>query len=50
MQIIGLVHAFQLPEMASRVSLVPFGDEAVPALRRYAERLKGELKAEGFAG
>ena len=50
LQIIGLVHAFQLPEMASRVSLVPFGDEAVPALRRYAERLKGELKAEGFAG
>jgi hypothetical protein len=48
LQIIGLVHAFQLPEMASRVSLLPFGDDPAPALRRYAERLKGELEAEGF--
>ncbi len=49
LQIIGLVHAIQLPEMASQIRLVPFGDEPAPALHDYAERLKIELLGEGFA-
>ncbi|HLQ36075.1 MAG TPA: hypothetical protein VK457_25580 [Chloroflexota bacterium] len=49
LQIIGLVHAFQLPEMACRLSLIPFEDLPTPALRVYADRLRKELEAEGFA-
>jgi hypothetical protein len=49
LRIVGLVHAHQLPEMASRVELVPFGDEPQPALHDYASLLKAELEKEGFA-
>jgi hypothetical protein len=48
-RIIGLVHAYQLPEMASRVQLVGFGDEPPPALDEYAGMLRKELVIEGFA-
>ena len=47
-QVIGLVHADQLPEMASRIRILSFEDELHPALREYAELLRQELNAEGF--
>jgi hypothetical protein len=49
LQIVGLVHAFQLPEMASRLTLVPFRDRPTAALAEYAKLLRGQLEAEGFA-
>jgi hypothetical protein len=48
LQVIGLVHVYQLPEMACKVSVVAFGDEPVPALSEYADLLGEELGAEGF--
>ncbi|MFI5266801.1 MAG: hypothetical protein ACHQ7M_05420 [Chloroflexota bacterium] len=48
LRIIGLVHAFQLPEMACRVELVSFDDEPAPALQEYADMLRKELATEGF--
>ena len=47
-RIIGLVHAYQLPEMACRVELLSFDDEPHAALRTYADGLLGELQTEGF--
>jgi hypothetical protein len=50
LQIVGLVHAFQLPEMACRVELVAFDDEPAPAaVHEYAALLRQELEPEGFA-
>ena len=49
LQIIGLVHAFQLPEMACRVELTPFDGAPSQALRDYAVLLRKELEAEDFA-
>lgn len=48
LQIVGLIHAYQLPEMASRVELVAFGDEPLAALDTYAQLLRAELEREGF--
>lgn len=47
-RIIGLVHAYQLPEMASRVELLAFEDQPLPALEQYAEALRAQLRAEDF--
>jgi hypothetical protein len=49
LRIIGLVRAYQLPEMASRIELIPFADEVTPPLREYAGALRYELEKEGFA-
>ncbi len=49
LRIIGLIHAHQLPEMASRIELIPFGDQPTPPLHDYAGALKQELEREGFA-
>jgi len=49
LRIVGLVHAFQLPEMACRVELLSFDDEPAPALGEYADMLRKELATEGFA-
>ena len=49
LQIVGLVHAFQLPEMACRVELVSFDDDPPPAVQEYAALLRQELEPEGFA-
>lgn len=49
LQIIGLVRAYQLPEMASRIELTPFGDKPQPPLQEYAALLHAELEKEGFA-
>ena len=49
LQIVGLVHAFQLPEMASRLTLVAFDDEPAAGLLTYAGLLRQELETEGFA-
>jgi len=53
MQVIGLVQVFKLPEMASRVEVVAFDDQAPDesgqALRRYVGLLRAELEREGFA-
>jgi len=48
LQVIGLVHVYQLPEMACKVSVVPFDDEPAPPLTEYADLLGEELGAEGF--
>ena len=48
-RIVGLVKAYQLPEMACRVELRGFGDGQHPALDEYAGLLRQELEAEGFA-
>jgi hypothetical protein len=48
-RIVGLVHAFQLPEMASRLTVIPFEDEPPPALNRFVDLLRGQLESEGFA-
>ena len=48
-RVIGLAHAFQLPEMACRVTVMPFHDEPLPELAGYAEALGRELEQEGFA-
>jgi hypothetical protein len=47
-RVIGLVHAFQLPEMACRVTITPFAGEPTPALLAYAGQLRAELEQEGF--
>jgi hypothetical protein len=49
LRIVALVHAFQLPEMASQVELVSFEDTLAPALREYADMLRQVLETEGFA-
>lgn len=48
LQVIGLVHVFQLPEMACKVSVVAFDDEPAAALSEYADLLGEQLGAEGF--
>jgi hypothetical protein len=50
LQVIGLIHAYQLPEMASRVEAVPFDTSADQApLATYVALLRAELTAQGFA-
>ena len=50
LQVIGLIHAYQLPEMASRVEAIPFDVSADQApLQAYVALLAGELTAQGFA-
>jgi len=48
LQVIGLVHIFQLPEMACRLTVVPFADEPPSALAEYRDLLADELAREGF--
>ena len=49
LRIVGLVHAFQLPEMACRVELLSFDGQPAPALQDYMDLLRNELETEGFA-
>jgi len=49
LKVIGLIHVFQLPEMACRVNLIAFDDEPAPALQDYTALLWTELEREGFA-
>lgn len=51
--VVGLIHVFALPEMASRVQVLAFDEEAEPellqALDRYVDLLRDELASESFA-
>lgn len=51
--VLGLVHAYALPEMAARVNILAFDEEAelelCQALNRYVELLRAELAAESFS-
>ena len=50
LQVIGLIHAYQLPEMASRVEAIPFDVSADQGpLHAYVRLLEAELTAQGFA-
>ncbi|GEM_PF-2941294 len=53
LMVIALVHIYALPEMASRVTLLPFDQAAEPqiqaALEQYVQILSAELESEGFA-
>ena len=51
LRVVGLVHAYQLPEMASRLEVIPFDpDDAAStgALAGYVALLRAELEREGF--
>ncbi|MBV9121486.1 MAG: hypothetical protein JOZ39_12320 [Chloroflexi bacterium] len=52
LQVIGLVHAYQLPEMASRVEVLAFEDDPEPDLRaalgKYIDLLGNELADHDF--
>ena len=51
LEVIGLVHAFQLPEMACRVEVIPFDAEDVATqqpLNEYVQMLRTELENQDF--
>ncbi|HLY64885.1 MAG TPA: hypothetical protein VKU60_05060 [Chloroflexota bacterium] len=49
LKVIALLHVYQLPEMACRLSLIPFQDASSPPVHQYAALLREQLVAEGFA-